>query len=169
MAGNPQTKERLRQAEARILELEAEIATYEREGVPKAAPIKRRTYDERIIDELLRWSAEGQFLEEMLATWCIDDDTFKQWIDDHEELREVIGIAKMRAKGALLRELRQALRTRTAFPVALAERIIKMIEADRSDGVGGAEDLVHVHGGKMSSDQPASAPDARAKPIELIS
>lgn len=159
MAGNPQTKAKLVAAEERVRELEQELAGYRAANAPKREHIRRREYDSQVVDELLRWSGDGQFLEEMLATWCIDEETFQRWCEDHDELREVLGMARARAKGSLMRELRQALKTRTAFPVALAERIIKMIDADRAEAAGGADTLVRVHVERpaVTADAPAQA------------
>jgi len=145
MAGYANSKAKLATAEARITELESQLARYQAEERPKARQVARREYDEDIIQDLLIWSDEGQFLDECFAQWGIDDETWQQWLQDHVALRQAVGPARARARASLLKTLREALRNRTAFPVSLADRIIHQIEKEGGAAIEGADGLIrHV-------------------------
>lgn len=153
MAGNPQTKERLRLAEEEIIKLRAEIATYQNEGRAKRLNHRSRSYDESILDDLMEWSTEGQFLDEIVAQWGISRETFDEWVNNNPALAELLPIARSRSRASMLRHMRSALSSRSAFPAALADRIINML--DREAASGGeleASGLVHVNGREREVD-----------------
>lgn len=108
----------------------------------KRKRIISRSYDDGIIDELIQWSEEGLFLDECLANWGIDQETWQAWLGEYVELREAVGPARARARAAMLRTLREALKTRSAFPTSLADRIIAMVERENGTQDESASALV---------------------------
>lgn len=139
MSGFTNSKVQLAEARGEIDKLKAELtrtrqrlALYETDKSKRRQRIVSRTYDDQIIDELIEWSEEGLFLDECLANWGIDQETWNKWLAEHVTLRQAVGPSRSRAKAAILKTLREALKTRTAFPVSLADRIISIV--DRESG-----------------------------------
>lgn len=144
MAGNPQTKARLANAELRIRELEQQLALYEHEGRAKRKQQRSREYDESILDDLMEWSSEGQFLDEIVSQWGISREQFDAWTEANPALAELLPIARARARAALLRHMRAALTNRSAFPAALADRIIAMLDKEVAGANTEASGLIKV-------------------------
>ncbi len=134
MAGMPGTKERNRVLQDEVTQLRAKLAAYEHEGRAKRLEHHRRSYDETILDDLMEWSTEGQFLDEVISQWGISRETFDQWCEQEPKLQELLPIARARARAALLRHMRAALSQRSAFPAALADRIIAMLDKEMMSG-----------------------------------
>lgn len=144
MAGYANTKERNKQLEEENTRLKRELARYQATQPLPAKRIISREYDDQIVSELITWSEEGQFLDECLAAWGIDQETFGKWCAEHVELKAALGPARARAKASMLRTLREALRTRTAFPTSLADRIISMVERENGTTDESASGLVRL-------------------------
>ena len=144
MAGYANTKERNKELEDENNRLKRELARFKASQPLPTKRIVSREYDDSIVTELITWSEEGQFLDECLASWGIDAETFKAWCADHVELRSALGPARARAKAAMLKTLREALRTRTAFPTSLADRIIAMVERENATVDDDASKLLRI-------------------------
>lgn len=139
-----ETQAELAKVKARLSDAERELARYRAANAPKRQRIISRQYDDSVIDELISWSEEGLFLDECLAQWGIDQPTWEKWLTDYVPLREAVGPARARARAAMLRTLREALKTRTAFPVSLADRIIAMVERENGTQDESADKLVRI-------------------------
>lgn len=144
MAGFANTKAKLAECQAENQRLKAQLARYIAEDRPKRRFIVRREYSEQVLEELIEWSEEGMFLDECFAQWGIDAETFEQWKRDHVELAEIVGPSRARAKAAMLRTLREALKSRAAFPVGLADRILAMVERENGAQDDNAERFVRI-------------------------
>ena len=151
MAGFVNTKTKLVESQAEVERLKTENkrlhARLAVAGLSNDSNTKRivsRTYDQRIIGELIDWSEEGLFLDECLAAWGIDHDTWTEWLAEHVELREAVGPSRARARAAMLRILREGLKTRNAFPTSLADRIIAMVEKEHAGAEQQSDNLVTV-------------------------
>ena len=144
MAGYANNKERAKGLEEENARLKRELARFQATQPLPRRRIVSREYDENIVSELITWSEEGQFIDECLASWGIDAETFGKWCEEHVELKVALGPARARAKASMLRTLREALRTRTAFPTSLADRIITMVERENKTTDESASGLVRL-------------------------
>lgn len=126
--------------------------------------MRRRTYDETILDELIEFSDEGMFVDEMLARWGISEAEWEEWQRDHVELAELVPLSRARARATMLKTLRDAVKHRSAFPAGLADRMIALLDRDtRQDD--GADGLVLVHKYRPADDGSA---DGLLQAIEKV-
>lgn len=149
--------------------LRARLAAAGLSNESNAKRIVSRTYDDRVIGELIDWSEEGLFLDECFAQWGIDADTWAKWLEDHVELREAVGPSRARARAAMLRILREGLKTRNAFPTSLADRIIAMTEKEHGSAEQESSALVALSFCPRCAAADAQSPDDETQVIDLAS
>lgn len=169
MAGFVNAKTQLVEARAEIERLRAQLKQFERTNQPKRKRIISRTYDDSIIDELIEWSEEGLFLDECLANWGIDMEIWQTWLANHVPLQEAVGPSRARARAAMLRTLREALKTRNAFPTSLADRIIAMVERENGTAESSAAALINVTFCPACAAADAQSAESEADGIDLPS
>lgn len=152
MAGFVNAKIKLAESQAELERVKAQLANANRiladHGLGAASSkrhrIVSREFDDRIIDELIQWSEEGLFLDECLAAWGIDMDTWQGWLRVHVDLQAAVGPSRARARAAMLRTMREALKSRNAFPTSLADRIIAMVEREHGASDEQSSHLVSI-------------------------
>lgn len=137
-----ETRAELDKVKAELVRTKQRLALYENDQSKRRHRIVSREYDDRVIDELIEWSEEGLFLDECLAQWGIDSEQWSVWLAEHVTLRAAVGPARARARAAMLKTLREALKTRSAFPVSLADRIIAMVDKENGAADETASKLV---------------------------
>lgn len=161
MAGNPGARLRAAEAEARVVQLENEVAQLRRQLAGKGEVrelAKAVTFDEetipRLVHELFAAADEGETIEEVAARWNVSPAEIKAAGERHDLLGEALRRAHVRARARVHGMIRRAVEAGRGFPAAMVDRLLALY--DREDEA--EADASRLIGAQLIRSQPGGEP-----------
>lgn len=137
MAGHPNARARALAAEARVTELETELAQLRRQVREKGEThelARAVTFDAetvpRLVHELFAAADEGETIEEVAARWNVSPQEIRRAGEAHELLGEALRRAHVRSRARVHGMIRRAVESGRGFPAAMVDRLLALYDRD---------------------------------------
>jgi hypothetical protein len=149
MAGMPSTRAKLAAVEQELEQANAKLSKYQQDQRPKRVRALAKELNdqtrEALVEDMLDRAEDGESITEIAAAWGHTADILQEWAKSDVQFARSLGLASTRARAAMERTVRNALKSGRNLSGTLVDRVQAMYATANVAGGADAAGLVVVH------------------------